>query len=244
MKLKAIFFTVSFIFVSCVNSNGILNTKKINTTKIREIIKDAYNARNINTMSGLLWDKSSKCIIFNKCNYCITDDKKWIYKVCDKRKYDKKFKIEVYSYKSGKILKEGYGIINDGSDLTGIWKIYDYKKRKIRYINFDKEPRISKKAVEIWAKKQYSKGLEQIHNSIINNKRAWFILFDSMSVFIDANSGKFIKYQFDMGKDVHISRETKCVNREFIYSSPDPIFSPRWRQTWWSILSNFYYSTR
>ena len=216
MKLTTIFVIFSFIFVSCINSKGILNTKKINTTKISNMINDAYNAKSINRMSGLLWDKSSKCITFNKCNYCITDDKKWIYKVCDKIKNDKKFKIEVYSYKTGKILKEGYGILYiDGHDLTGIWKIYDYKKRNIKYIDFDKEPRISKKAVVMWAKKQYSKGLEQIHNSIINNKRAWFILFDSISVFIDANSGKLIKYQFDMGKDVHISRETKCVNREF-----------------------------
>lgn len=215
MKIATIFLTFSFILLSCATSESILNTKKINTAKIAKIIKNAYNARDITAISGLLWDKSSKCIVLNECNYCITDDKKWIYKVCDKRKYDKKFKIEVYSYKNGKILKEGYGIINDGSDLTGIWKMYDYKKRKIRYINFDKEPRISKKAIEKWAKKQYPKGLEQIHNSIINDKRAWFVLFDSISVFIDSNSGKFIKYQFDTGKDVHTSAKTKCVNIEF-----------------------------
>ena len=187
-------------------------TKTINVKQVRYLI-------HLKHYTGDLWGQAYYCRYLNKIEYCIRDDKNFIYKSI-RHNRDSAY-AEIYDYKTGNILMEGYteSNLNNGNEATGIWKIYDYKHHKIKYIDFNKKPRISRKAVNKWVIKQGIKLKDVlISNAIYKAKRAWQVDVLSMDVYIDAKSGKFLGFKLpdtvEMVKPIVTKKRYKCVNRE------------------------------
>jgi len=106
---------------------------------------------------------------------------------------------------------------------SGALPVLDYKTQNIIYINFNKKPRISKEAVVKWAKKQDPViGVDEpsVVLAIIQNKVAWYVMFSSMDVLIDSDSGKVFKIklfnEYGNGNNTKLMKKRyKCVYREF-----------------------------
>ena len=206
--MRILFFILLFTFnLLAKNILTDFNPKIVNINKVSITSMERHESD--------IWGDLFQCIISNEYNYCIRDDHKIFYRIS---KYvNHTTYMEFFDYKTGKILKEG----NYNDEAIGVWKAYDYKNRKIKYINFNKKPRITKQAIIKWAKIQDPKWREEFaSNAVITINRVWEVQFTSMDVFIDSQSGKILKYKLyfafpDNNSYKKRKRKYKCVNREF-----------------------------
>ena len=117
----------------------VLNAKNYNSTEFKvntvnkKKISYMFKTYKRDTYISDLWGDTYRCKILNKSIYCIREDKKLLY---IKSKYSNyKSYTEIYSYKTGKILREGYILSTEnGDEAIGIWRIYNYKSGQIKYI--------------------------------------------------------------------------------------------------------------
>ncbi len=191
------------------------NFDKIDVNQVNKLFNNEQSGFSSDELFGVNYD----CKFLNNNWYCISENKKLILIKNGYKDDSGKYLLRIFDYKSGKILMEGNRVIKDRYVLTGRWKIYDYKHRKIKYINFNKKARINKQRVANWAKKQDSKLFTGVDSAIYKNQKSWQVNFLSMKVFINAINGKFLG--FKLNDSYHYSRQKairqkyECVKREF-----------------------------
>ena len=211
MRLLIIILIISInLFSKKVN----LNTEILDVHKIDKILNSTPKKFSYDELFGVNYD----CKFFNKHWYCISEDTKLIMVKNAYKDTNGKYLIKIYDHKTGKILIEGEREITDKFILSGKWKIYNYKNRKIEYIDFNKTVTLNKQKIIRWAKKQGAKIFTGIENAIYKNKRAWQVNFLSMRVFVDTKSGKILGFKLNDSyhylKPEIKNQKYKCVNRE------------------------------
>ena len=174
---------------------------------------------NKNAFSANFGATEYNCREVNKIHYCIDKADDILLIQNHQRGFDKNYYTQYFDLKTGKILKEGYSggqksILID--QPVGVWKVYDYNYKKIKYINFNKKPKYDKYIIKKWAQKSGSKkSIIVIARDIYNKKSAWRVVFGCMDVYIDSNNGRILNIKIHRGEfsDKVYKEKYRCALR-------------------------------